>query len=68
MGNGQTFSGLDQRQHELTLHQAGLGASIGANIILQVRLTGHLYGGEVVKHHGEVLINQGAHEGGQSVA
>ncbi len=66
MRDGQPLCGLHQGQHELAFNQPRLGQAIGAHIIVQVGLTCDGDGGEVIKHHREVLINQGAHEHGQS--
>ena len=67
MRDGQAFGGLHQRQHELALHQTGLGHAVGAHIIFEVRLTRDRHRGEVIKHDREVLINQGAHEQAQAL-
>lgn len=38
MRDGQTLSGLHQKQHELTLNQSRLGHPGGAYVLLQIRL------------------------------
>ena len=65
MRNRQAFSGLHQGQHELALHQTRFGHAVGTHIIIEFGLAGDRHRGEVVEHHREVLVNQGAHERGK---